>query len=352
MNTDVIQSARTDATPSLNMSPDQTPAANQRPTPQPLTLKRRIKNFGKMGLRKLFELGQRRGFDILPHHFYSEIPNIRELRNSGEWKMARSMVGVPGAETETQFDFLETCCHQTSVTSQPDRNIYQEACVANGVPGYSQIDAEFLYRFIQTVRPKRIVQIGCGVSTAVVIRAAQDVQDYEPEIICVEPYPTEFLKKSAQAGKITLIAEKAQTVALKTLTDLGDSGFLFVDSTHAVKPGSEVNRLVFEVLPRLEPGSWVHFHDIYFPYDYQRGLLEEELFFSNESALLHAFLIDNEKYTIRVSLSMLHYSDPERLQRSLPNYIPARNNEGLRSSEGHFPGALYLQTTERQSNAD
>ena len=140
-----------------------------------------------------------------------------------------------------------------------------------------------------------------------------------------------------------LIPEKAEAVAMETLTDLGEGGFLFVDSTHTVKPGSEVNRLILEVLPRLAPGSWVHFHDIYFPYDYQRGLLDDELFFCNETPLLHAFLINNASVTIRASLSMLHHADPERLRRSLPNYCPARNDHGLRVSDGDFPASIYLE---------
>jgi hypothetical protein len=174
------------------------------------------------------------------------------------------------------------------------------------------------------------------------LRAAADV-GHQPEIVCIEPYPTRFLREASRAEEIRLIAEKAQSVRLDVMTDLGDDGFLFVDSTHTVKPGSEVNRLVLEVLPRLRPGTWVHFHDVYFPYDYQRGILDDELFFSNESVLLHAFLIHNRACTVRVSLSMLHYADPARLARSIPFYRPAANDQGLRKSEGDFPGSIYLQ---------
>src|SRR5262249_10249875 len=127
------------------------------------------------------------------------------------------------------------------------------------------------------------------------------------------------------------------------LTNLGDEGFLFVDSTHTVKPGSEVNRLILEILPRLEGGDWVHFHDIYFPYDYQRGLLYDELFFSNETALIHALLINNPTPAVRAALRMLHYGAPDRLRRSLPGSSPAPNDEGLRAGAGHFPASAYLQ---------
>ena len=99
----------------------------------------------------------------------------------------------------------------------------------------------------------------------------------------------------------------------------------------------------FEVLPRLASGCYVHFHDIYFPFDYQISLLDT-VFFSNESILLHAFLIGNCRYSIAVSLSMLHHGRRQDLQELLSNYRPAATNYGLcKLSEGeHFPSSTYL----------
>src|SRR5207249_4543131 len=110
---------------------------------------------------------------------------------------------------------------------------------------------------------------------------------YDPNLVCIDPYPTQYLKSAATEGRISLIAKKAQEVDLSTFTDLQHGDLLFVDSTHTVKPGSEVNHIILEVLPRLRTGCYVHFHDIYFPYDYQTSLLNT-VFFSGESALLHA----------------------------------------------------------------
>jgi hypothetical protein len=308
-------------------------------------LKRRARDLGKLGLRKVFELGQRCGLDILPRHFYSEIPCIEDLRRDDSWKLPRSMHGVSGTEIATQFDFLESCCGRDFAPLFVRDDLHTQACARNGEPGFSPVDSAVLYGFVRTIRPRKVVQVGCGVSTAVILRAAADA-GYRPEVACIEPHPTRFLREASRAGDIRLIAEKAQAVPLHTLIDLGDEGFLFVDSTHTVKPDSEVNRLILEVLPRLQPGTWAHFHDIYFPYDYQRGVLDDELFFSNESALLHAFLIHNRACTIRVSLSMLHHADPARLARSIPCYRPAANDHGLRRSEGHFPASIYLQICE------
>jgi hypothetical protein len=317
--------------------------ARSLPAPTP-TWNRRTKTALKRGLRTLFEVGQRFGVNVLPRHFYSEVPCIQELRRDSSWRKPHTMHGVQGAEPGPQLAFVEACCPPEVVRRLGRNDIFAHACAANGEPGFGATDADFLFAFVQAIRPPRIVQVGCGVSTAVMLLAAAEAgSGYRPEVVCVEPYPTGFLRQADREGKIRLVAEKAQTVALETLTDLGPGGFLFVDSTHTVKPGSEVNRLILEVLPRLEPGCWVHFHDIYFPYNYQRGLLDDELFFCNESALLHAFLINNPAVTVRASLSMLHDAEPARLARSLPNYRPAPSQDGLRLAEGDFPGSIYLQ---------
>lgn len=304
--------------------------------------KRRLKERAKLGIRHLFEFGQRAGVDILPRHFYSQIPDIAALRSEASWRAPRSMFGVQGADTATQFEFVECCCPAEVVERLAHTDVHEMACTRNGEAGFGSPDAQFLYGFIRTIQPRRIVQVGCGVSTALILIAAEEA-GYRPELVCIEPYPTRFLERSADQGEIELVRARAQDVPLDLLTGLGDEGFLFVDSTHTVQPGSEVNRMILEVLPRLKPGDWIHFHDIYFPYDYQRGLLDDELFFSNESVLLHAMLIHNPTLTIRAALSMLHYSDPDRLRRSLPRYAPAPNDDGLRAGAGHFAASAYLQ---------
>ncbi len=310
-------------------------------------LKRKLKNFSKQTLRNLFEVGQGFGINILPRHFYSEIPDIKELRQEEYWKQPRTLVGVKGKEIETQLAFVQECCSEALQERQKKGDIYSYACSQNGELGYGSVEADFLFCFIYSKRPKRVVQVGCGVSTAVMMLASQEA-NYEIELICIDPYPSEFLKKSAQLGKITLLSEKAQKVPLNILTDLGNNGMLFIDSTHTVKPGSEVNRLILEVLPQLKPGSYVHFHDIYFPYDYKRELLTKDLFFPNESVLLHAFLINNHSYLLKTSLSMLHYAKPEELQKLLPNYKPNPNQFGLEveDTQAHFPSSTYLQVIE------
>ncbi|MEO1257502.1 MAG: class I SAM-dependent methyltransferase [Bacteroidota bacterium] len=307
-------------------------------------MKRAIKNRLKSMARLFFERAQRFGVDILPHHFYSQIPDIAELKKETYWRAPSSMFGVSGSEMDGQLDFAKSCISDQLTAALATLDVHQKAVSENGEDsGYGLIEADFLYGFIQSHKPAKIVQIGCGVTTAVILRAAKEV-GYQPEIVCVEPYPMPFLERADSEGRIRLVKEKAQKVEMSVLTDLRAGDFFFVDSTHTVKTGSEVNRIILEVLPRLGKGVFVHFHDIYFPYDYKRDVLDGDLFFWAENTLLYAFLVNNASYTIRASLSMIHYAAPGKLKQLVPNYIPQANDQGMRTGGGkHFPSAIYLQ---------
>jgi predicted O-methyltransferase YrrM len=307
---------------------------------------RKLKNIAKNSLRTLFEFGQNTlKINLLPKHFYSDTPNISELRTDQFWKKPMTLFGVQGISLAKQEQFVSKCRQATSLDRLTRKDIHSSACLQNGESGYGKIEAEFLHCFIQSHKPKKIIQIGCGVSTAIILQAAKE-SEYKPEIIAVEPYPTQFLQEQEKQKNIKLLIEKAQKVDYNILSNLAAGDFLFIDSTHTVKPGSEVNYLILEVLPRLQKGVFVHFHDIYFPYDYQRGLMSSELFFNKESTLLQAFLACNTKFSILASLSMLHYEAAAFLETQFPNYVPQTNDFGLRPDAQvgeDFPSSIYLE---------
>lgn len=310
------------------------------------TFARSLKTMAKRGLHGLFAVGQRFGVDVLPRHFYSQVPDLKALKAARNWRAPLSMAAVAGAEIEGQVAFLEKTVPADVRQALIGRPVHVQAIAANGDDGgYGPIEAEFLYAFVRTWKPKRVIQVGCGVSTALIQQAAED-EGIEVEIVCLDPYPTRFLTEQAKAGRITLIAQPAQDVDLAVFEGLKAGDLFFVDSTHAVRAGSEVNKVVLEVLPRLAKGVFVHFHDIYFPYDYPRRILTEDLFFHTESTLLHAFLACNPRYRIEAALPMLHYARPDALRACFADYDPQGNEDGLASGGGrHFPSALWLRVS-------
>jgi hypothetical protein len=293
------------------------------------------------GLRKLFEAGQRVGVDILPRHFYSAIPDVRALRRTSDWRGPRSLDAVQGADIDSQVRAFAGCFTDEIRHALGSRDVYADACRDSGAIGYGPVEADVLFAFIAHHKPPRIVQVGAGVSTAVLLAAATFVE-YEPQIICIDPYPTEFLRVQAEARHIELIDRPAQSVPASDLADVGNGGLLFVDSTHTVKPGSEVNTVVLEVLPRLPSGARAHFHDITLPYDYSANLLDDAVFFWNETALLLAYLTANPRAAIHFSLSMLQHSRTPALGEAVARYKPAPFEDGIRVGAGDFPSSTYI----------
>ena len=307
------------------------------------SLTRTLKNFVKSRLlHSVFAGGQRLGFDILPRHFYSEIPDLKTLRSTTSWRKPYTMLGVLGSCTEEQLQWVKGVVTPELRSWLGRSDIHNQACLDNGEEGYGKIEAEFLHCFIKRYQPKTILQVGCGVSTAVCLRAASEIS-YQPRIICIEPYPTPFLKRSCEAGIIELIKMRLQDVDPVIMHELKAGDLLFVDSSHALGPAGEVTRIMLEFLPRLSVDMFAHFHDIYFPYDYQGGLLNDELFFQHETALLLAFLTLNPHYRIMGSLSMLHHKKQHDLTEIFPHYVPAKFIDGIKNTVGHFPSSIFIR---------
>ena len=306
-------------------------------------MNRKSKSLVKSAVSWVFRAGQKVGVDILPRHFYSQVPDIAELQKDFYWKSPFEMTGVRGMELIDQVGFVNQICSGLDISGLD--KLHEDAIVENGEDGgYGPIEAEFLFCFIKKIKPLKVIQIGCGVSTAIILRAAQSA-GYSPDIVCIEPYPTPYLMQLEHKGLIKLIKEKAQKVDPELLLDLSPNDLFFIDSTHTVKAGSEVNKIILQILPKMPAGIWVHFHDIVFPYDYTRNLLTGDLFFWGESTLLHAFLINNDRYSVKLCQSFIHYKSPESLKSIFADYIPKANDEGLELPQGnHFPSSLYLIT--------
>jgi hypothetical protein len=184
----------------------------------------------------------------------------------------------------------------------------------------------------------------------VCITAARE-SNYKPSLTCIDPYPTPFLTHAHQKGDIQLIAAKFETLDHESLADLGGGDLLFIDSSHTLGPAGEVSRIVLDLMPSLAMGVYVHFHDIWFPYDYPGDLLKKSLFFAHESALLHGFLIHNCRFEILVSMSMLHFGKTSQLAKLIPHYRPRGDVDGLTDVSGDYPSSIFLRVTEEPTHA-
>jgi hypothetical protein len=269
-------------------------------------------------------------------------------QNKCIWAKKSELPGL-SVDLDEQVQNLRAVCvpYRDEYEGNP---IYLKGVSEHYGPGYGYIEAQALHSVIRHHRPSRVVEVGSGVSSYCIARAAgKNLEETGrvTEIVCIEPYPSERL--SALSG-IELIPMKVQEIPFEVFSRLGEGDLLFIDSSHTVKPGSDVNFLILEVLPRLAPGVIVHFHDIYFPYDYRRSVLQTFLHWT-ETSLLRAFLVFNDRARILFCLSHLHYDRQDELRDIFPDYVPQHDLHGIRSEEyepfapipEHFPSSIYIQ---------
>src|SRR5882757_856150 len=208
----------------------------------------------------------------------------------------------------------------------------------NGV--FELADGAVYYSMLTTLRPKHIVEVGSGFSSAI----ALDVRDQELhdlQLTCIDPNPTRLHKllNENDHTQITSHSDLVQNVPVELFDVLEKDDILFIDSTHVIGKGSDVNWLFFQVLPRLRPGVVVHFHDIFFPFEYPDAWADWPF---NEIYLLRAFLSYNNAFEIMLFNSWFWREHTDIVGRYLP--------EGARAK----PGSIWLRkatSSSRQSRA-
>jgi len=309
-------------------------------------MNRGIKERARKWAIRLHKSALRFGVVILRNNYYTSVPDLNVLeRTQHVWARKSELVGI-NLDLEGQIRELREIC----LPFEPEyrgNNAYKEACARSCGPGFGYVEAQALYSVVRYFRPRTVIEVGSGVSTFCLLNASEQnrCEGGPSRLICVEPYPRTWLKRAP----VELISDPVQQLPLDFFSQLKSGDLLFIDSSHTVKTGSDVNFLMLEVLPRLADGVLIHFHDITLPYGYS-PLALQVLVQPAETALLHALLIANENLRILFSLSLLHYDCPDILSEVFPEYVPRFQPNGLREHglpfyglSGHFPTSIYLR---------
>jgi hypothetical protein len=267
-------------------------------------------------IRKLFQNWERHGFHVTPVHFYQPIPDTQSLPET-LWKPPSKLIGIDMNDT-MQLDLLRNHFPKfrgeyRRFPSKPttDQNeFYIENHLFDGV------DALVAYCMVRHFRPELIIEVGGGFSSLILGDAA--TKNDHSELICIEPFPREFLRKGFPRLQ-SLIEKKVQEIDLMFFSQLESGDILFIDSSHTVKIGGDVNYLFLEVLPRLKPGVIVHVHDIFLPFEYRRDWVLDEFRFWTEQYLLQAFLMFNSDFEVLMANSYLNHYHQEDLKAAFPD---------------------------------
>lgn len=154
-----------------------------------------------------------------------------------------------------------------------------------------------LYYMMRYYKPKHIVEIGSGFSTAAMLDVNEEYMNNSVCIRCIEPRIDRLNSVVKESDNIKIMECDLQEVSLSVFGQLKKNDILFIDSSHVCKPRSDVSMEIFEILPRLKSGVIIHFHDIFWPFEYPISWIEQGRVY-NEIFVLRAFLMNNDAYDV------------------------------------------------------
>ncbi len=126
---------------------------------------------------------------------------------------------------------------------------------------FPSLDAAVAYALMRDRKPQHLVEVGSGHSTRVLARALGGLA----EILAIDPAPRADI---AGLPGVQVVTSTVQSASPELFDRLGRGDVLFIDSSHILMPGSDVDLLFNRILPRLPAGVIVHIHDIFLPFDY------------------------------------------------------------------------------------
>lgn len=268
-----------------------------------------------------------------PGHYYSPIPDLAELDANQDRIFRKNPGSIHGVDLrkDEQFallrefaEFYAEIPFDFSGKNHPGLR-YQAAGA-----WYRYSDVVFLYSMLRRFRPHRVVEVGSGFSSAVMMDVNDLFLDGTVQMTFIEPFPDrlDLVLRPSDREKYSIVNQFVQNVDLALFRQLEENDILFIDTSHVSKAGSDVNHLIFEVLPVLRPGVLVHFHDVFYPFELPVHWVLGRRLFWNENYLLRAFLTGNREFEIVAFNSFLHAEYRAWFSERMPVCLTDADNTG------------------------
>ncbi|HMD84912.1 MAG TPA: class I SAM-dependent methyltransferase [Terriglobia bacterium] len=261
-----------------------------------------------------------------PGHFYSPLLDIQQLGpndsnlpfDGAEWWEHVNL--RPGEQRSYYEDLLDRFPVLPFPRQKTESYRY---FIENAM--FPLSDAFTLSGIIRREKPRRIVEVGSGFSSAVML----DTLDQTHESVAltfIEPYPDRLysLLSPHDRSIATVIVRRVQEVSLSVFDQLEAQDLVFIDSSHVSKIGSDVTFILLRILPRLKRGVLVQFHDIFYPFSYPVHWIRQGRAW-NESLFLRAFLVGNPEFQLVAFNPYVGYLFPDVFRDRFPAFL---NNTG------------------------
>ncbi len=266
-------------------------------------------------------------------HFYSPVVSIKEARQ--EWpRLSRervpSAVDLNIGKQSKLFKrlvpyFLDFPFAKTKTEGM-------RYYFGNNSYGYQ--DGIIYWSLINHLKPNRIVEVGSGFSSALALDAI-DILKLPTLATFIDPYPELARAVTAPlSDRHRILPIRVQDLDLDIIRQLRKNDILFIDSSHVVKTGSDVHFIITEILPQLQPGVVIHFHDIFYPFEYIVPWIFNQNHSWNESYFIHALLMYNRRFEIMFFNDLMRRKIPKQIFDMAPAQCELFANS--------VPGSLWL----------
>jgi hypothetical protein len=269
-----------------------------------------------------------------PGHFYSPIVEPADVarRADAVWPAQPVVAGIdfdPAGHARLLDDVFPPLLRDYAYAEElPERDDLREFYNRNSQ--FSWLDPRAAFALLRHWAPKRVIEVGSGFSSLLIADIGQRFLGPDFRLTCIEPFPRPFLRG---LPGVELIAQPVQDVDLALFDRLEPGDVLFINSSHVAKTGSDVNRLYFDVLPRMPRGVFVHVHDIFLPNDYPRDWVLQENRSWNEQYLVRALLMDSSRLRVRFGCNYAWLTFPAKVSPVL----------GLPPGQGYGGGSLWME---------
>jgi predicted O-methyltransferase YrrM len=244
-----------------------------------------------------------------PGHFYSPIVSTDtiKLKQKSIWDGCKKE-GVDGINLNTSEQLRLLANLSGYYTDMPFSDTKQSGLryYFDNI-FYAYTDAIVLYAMMRHFNPRQIIEIGSGFSSSVMLDTNELFLDNRVKLTFIDPYPERLYSviSSSDRQTTTIIKSDVQSISLEEFAKLDSGDFLFIDSSHVVKTGSDVHYILFRILPLLKSGVIVHFHDVFYPFEYPESWVLEGRNW-NEDYFLHAFMMYNTTFKILLFSDYIH----------------------------------------------
>ncbi|HXE13548.1 MAG TPA: class I SAM-dependent methyltransferase [Bryobacteraceae bacterium] len=232
-----------------------------------------------------------------PGHFYSPVVDTRDPHVIGAVRTRTSQGHGVTVDTEQILENLHTFarhqrCFPFSSSNQGGHRFHLNNTF------FGPHDSLALFSILLEYKPKRVVEVGSGFSSALFLDTDELFLDAQMQLTFIDPSLEQLrsLIRSDETQRVQMIEQKVQDVPFQVFDALESGDILFIDSSHVSKTASDVNHYLFEVLPRLSAGVMVHIHDIFYPFEYPEDWVLNQKRSWNEAYLVRAFLQYNTAF--------------------------------------------------------